>query len=501
MVSRAERPRDLSVGAPRGVTSIALPCIALVLLAARFYNFRPFLDEPHAFRQAWTSYYALEFFRFDMNILRPSIISMGDFRHVLIEFPLPEWLTAVFYHVTGATLYVDRLVAVTCFVGSAYFLHRCVTLVQDRLLAWMGVIIYMAAPLGVYFSRSVTIDTAALFCGHALLFFFLRYGESGRRSDLCCASVAATLGLLIKAPYVFFLAVPLLAVQAARRRWARALVISSVFGASLVPGLAWYVYAQMVSGGAPDLGFIRGFEAPVISPEFFVGAATRRLDLVEWRTLLARAGGELGPYGWWMLLALAVFARRLDAAWFASTWLCGAALFVIVFFAANVMHNYYQLAVMAPCALLAAMPLYRWMTGAGGRPWRHWAVVALLGVYAVAGTWTATQRFYQVDRLGIDVGRFVNELTTERDLVIMAFNDADSLDPRYLYYADRRGWSIRAQLLEPEAIDGLRQLGATAIVTSDIWSAPAHTVARMGELPLAGVFPVGDQQVFLHRIN
>jgi hypothetical protein len=33
-----------------------------ILVFARFHNFRPFTDEPHAFRQAWTSAYAQEFY-------------------------------------------------------------------------------------------------------------------------------------------------------------------------------------------------------------------------------------------------------------------------------------------------------------------------------------------------------------------------------------------------------------------------------------------------------
>jgi hypothetical protein len=35
----------------------------------------------------------------------------------------------------------------------------------------------------------------------------------------------------------------------------------------------------------------------------------------------------------------------------------------------------------------------------------------------------------------------------------MAFSDAYFLDPRYLCYAQRRGWSIRSALLEPRAIE------------------------------------------------
>jgi len=61
--------------------------------------------------------------------------------------------------------------------------------------------------------------------------------------------------------------------------------------------------------------------------------------------------------------------------------------------------------------------------------------------------------YYQVDRKGIALGQFVQSRTNDRDLVIMAFSDAYFLDPRYLCYAQRRGWSIRSALLEPRAIE------------------------------------------------
>jgi hypothetical protein len=84
----------------RGI-EIACAVIAVGLASVRFQHFRPFLDEPHAFRQAWTSSYTLSLFRGDMNIFRPSIPSAGDFGHILIEFPIPEWITALLYHVFG----------------------------------------------------------------------------------------------------------------------------------------------------------------------------------------------------------------------------------------------------------------------------------------------------------------------------------------------------------------------------------------------------------------
>jgi hypothetical protein len=83
----------------------------------------------------------------------------------------------------------------------------------------------------------------------------------------------------------------------------------------------------------------------------------------------------------------------------------------------------------------------------------------------------------------------------------MAFNEAYNFDPRYLYYADRRGWSVHAPWLEPRAIDGLRAHGATAVVTSDRWPPPAETRRYLEALTLAGAARIDGYQVFVHRID
>jgi hypothetical protein len=484
--------------------SIVFPALALGLALARFHLLRPFLDEPHAFRQAWTAGYSQEFHAFDMNIFRPSVLSMGDYRHILIEFPLPEWIAAAIYHVTGPTLLVDRTLSILFFFGSAYFLFRAMELVGDPLTAWVATLIYMAAPLGIYYSRAVHIDSAALCFGHALVFYFLRHGETGRGRDLARAFAASALGLLIKAPYVFFLILPALSVHMARGQWRRARAATFAFAAALAVGVGWYLYAQAVNRGAPDLGFVRGYESAADRLDFYVGDAGRRFSLREWAAILARAGGDIAVNVWWVLLPLAVVWRRQfrGLSRFAVMWTLGAALSMLIFFSAHAQHHYYQLILLAPFAVWLAIPLCRALAARGqyAFPLRALAVV-LIAAYGASGVWFAFRSYYDVDELGMRVGRYVGTRTTERDLVIMAFNDAYHLDPRYLYYAKRRGWTIHAPWLEPRAIEGLRAHGATTVVTSDRWPAPGSTTRYLEGLELVGVLTLADMRVFVHRIR
>jgi hypothetical protein len=497
-------PSPSSNSSPAGWLLTLFRTLGIVLVLARFYRFRPFLDDPHAFRQAWTSYYAQAFYQFGMNIFRPSIIAMGDYRHVLIEFAVPEWIVAVIYHITGPTLYVDRLVSITFFLGSAYFLFQVAALLRDRLLAWLVTLLYMAAPLGIYFSRAIHIDSAALCFGHAFVYYFLRYGESGRRRDLLLASTGAALGFLVKAPYIFFLILPVLYLQLARGERRRAVVTAVAFGTALGAGLAWYLYAQSVNRRAPDLSFVRGYETTADRLDFYMGASDQRLSVGAWRTIATRIRDEISARYFWILVPLAIAwpAGLGRTKGFALVWTAGSLVFLVMFFPVGVIHNYYQLPFVAPFALWAAMPLYGALTWEG-RSARvaHTLAVAALVSFAGWSVWLTARSYYQVDREGMAVGDFVHARTDDRDLVIMAFNDAYFLDPRYLYYSGRRGWSIRAGWLEPRAIDGLRPHGATLVVTSDEWPVPDQTAQYLKKLPLAGSLAFGGHLFVLHRLE
>jgi hypothetical protein len=83
----------------------------------------------------------------------------------------------------------------------------------------------------------------------------------------------------------------------------------------------------------------------------------------------------------------------------------------------------------------------------------------------------------------------------------MAFNNTRERDPRFLYYAKRRGWNVYGPWLSVRAIEGLRAHGATTVVTSDMWPAPDATRQYLGSLTLVDVLPVGDRHVYLHRID
>jgi hypothetical protein len=478
--------------------------LVAVLAASRFGAFRPDLDHPHLFRQADTAFYSMGFHRFGMNPFLPSVGWMGSYRHVILEFPLTEWIAGALYVLTGPTILVDRAVNAGFFLGSAFFLHRVVKLLADGPMAKIVTLLYMAAPLGVYYSRAVHIDFTAVCFAHALLFHALRYLDRGCRRDLLLAASAGTIAFLIKAPYAFYLIAPAVAYAAFERDRRRRLVpVVGVFVWSAAAFCGWFGYTQWVNRQAPDLSFIPSYERHVHRYRWYLGALADRARVDAWYTVIGRIYREIAVTLWWALIPFGFRARRRLRTYFTVTlaWSGGVAAYLLVFFTLNEMHNYYQIPFIAPFCLWLAAPIHACWT-AGGERARAGRIAAglLLAGYAASSLYVASSRFYWTDPVQLAVGRFIQATTSEDDLVVMAHWDATHGDPSFLFYARRYGWSVGPDELSPQVIEGLRPHGATLVVTSTGRPPPEATRAYLARWPLVETARVDGHLVSIHRV-
>jgi 4-amino-4-deoxy-L-arabinose transferase-like glycosyltransferase len=479
--------------------------LTAALVACRFYQFQPHLDHPHLFRQADTAFYSLGFYRFGMNIFTPSVGWMGPYRHVVLEFPLTEWISACLYHLTAPTILVDRLVNIGFFLGSVYFLFQIVRLVQDSLMARSVVLVYMAAPLGIYYSRAVHIDFTAVCFSHALLSYAVRFVANGRRRDLVAAMLAGTLAFVIKAPYAFYLLLP--ALVFCHRRKARLetwLLVGVAFAVPAAAFILWFGYSQAVNRRAPDLSFIPSYFSHADRFEWYFGTLAARLTLEPWHTVAGRVFREIATTVWWALVPFAWLAlERLRPYWsFAVAWGAGTLIYLMLFTGLNAMHNYYQIPFIAPFSLGLGAAVYLLWTAPHrwARIGRVAAAAVLIG-YAASSFWVATRRFYRTDPVHLAVGRTVKGVTSDDDLVVMAYTIAAWADPSFLFYARRYGWSVGHQELSPSVIDRLVDLGATAIVTSTTWPPSDPTRIHLERMPLVAVRPIGGGDVSVRRLT
>ncbi len=476
----------------------AVLAAAAALLGVRFFHLLGPLDLPHAWRQAETAGFTRAFYEHGIDLLHPTVTWLGPNGLHAFEFPLVEAVSALLYRAFGESVVWDRLVSLASFVASAGFLFAIVRRLSAPATAAIATLAYLAMPLGQFFSRTAQVDFPAVCLSHAMLWAFLRAASGEGRRWLVVGSAAAAAAFLVKAHYAFYLALPLAAFAAPRvslrdaGRWLLAAAVPvAVF-------LAWRHHADVLNHSGPVFPHIPAGAPPTDAMtewEFYFGTWAQRLDPALWARLARRVADEVLGWVGLGLFAVGLLAPRAEGEQLGAlrAWLAGALAFVAIFFNANVVHDYYQIPLLAPAAVFVARGvvalsarLPRWRAAAAA------ALVLALSVESVA--YAETHHYYVPCPLINGYGPAIGGATPPGSVVVIAGSDLAYSDPSMLYGARRQGWNVRTAKLTPAVLSSLASHGATHLVLfgGDI---PAETAALLERLPRAGDLTQDGQAV------
>lgn len=470
-----------------------------LLLALRLWHLGPAIDAPHDWRQCDTAYYIRDFYQNGIDLLHPAVCWMGAADTLALEFPLPEALVALAYQPCGESIPLARVIFL-CFFGAAlYYFYRAAELLFGRLVAQWAALVYLVLPLSLFYSRAIHIDFSVLLLVHAMLYYFLLGLRQRRRAYLLLSSLAAALALMIKAPYVVALAPPMLWYAWRQNALGWSLRSAWAYGLAVLAFVCWQQHVYRINSAAPDWSFILHYRKMVQSAGWYFGTWQQRVSLYSWWVLLQRGVLDLaGPGGILVLLAGAWQLRRLANWPFLGWWMLGLVGYVLVFFNLNVVHNYYQIPLLGPVALLCAQALHQL---AAQKPALAPGLFGLLLAGNVAFTETA---WYRVSEDHVEIGRLIDTHTPEAALVIVTYRDMDCRNPKLLYRARRRGWSVEEAALRPGLIGRLhREAGARYWAYVGERPPRAQAGADLDSLPAPEVFPLASvpRQLYLFDLS
>ncbi len=449
---------------------------AILLVGLRLLHLGPELDDPHMWRQADTAYYIWDFYQNGVDFLHPAVCWMGGHKTVVLEFPLPEAISAWAYQLFGPHLIWARLVALGFFLGATWYFFKIIRHLVDAELAAFATLVFLMLPLGIYYSRAVHIDFSAVFFAHAMTYYMLRAIDQESWRWFLVAMLMAMFGFLIKIPYVFYLALPLAVYIHHQGKWRFFLRHSLLLLIPLMTFLAWQWHVKRVNGAMPDWSFIPEYHKMDDMTGWYFGDLKAREQLPLWQLLWGRIKFEV-------LAVIGVPFAFVGAFWgmkdarinFMRLWAIGTFIYLLVFFTLNANHDYYQIPFLAPAAFFIALPLYRLFKFLGARN-RVVAGLVLILLMSVIG-WQAIRlteglqlspdeqiymaRYYQPDELPQKAGKIIREQTPENALVISTFGGLDARCPLILYHARRPGWSIAKQHITVPMLQRLIAEGAT----------------------------------------
>lgn len=424
-----------------------------LLLALRLLHFGPEIDAPHDWRQCDTAYYIRDFFQNGIDLLHPAVCWMGRTDTLALEFPLPEAPVALAFRALGQeSLPLARAVFLVYFAGALFYFYKITRLLFGQPLARTATLVYLALPLSIFYSRAIHIDFCAVFLAHAMVYYYLVGIEKRRWTCLLLSSLAAALAFAIKAPYAFYFFLPM-AVYAARQKalgWAAR--TGGFYALALASFWLWQQHVHHLNSAAPNLDYILHYHKMTQSAGWYFGTLAQRLSAYSWWVLLQRGVLEVAGVGGIVFFLLGAWHwNRLPNRTFLAAWMLGLAAYVLIFFNLNFVHNYYQIPLLAPLAVLAALGLQALATG----DVRRWAV--FFGLLVLANTVYTEVRYFKIAADHVEIGRLIRENTPDSALVVVTYGMMDCRDPRILYRARRRGWSVEEAALRPGVIDRLRR--------------------------------------------
>ena len=424
-----------------------------------------YIEEPHAWRQTDTQVYIDNFTSTGIDLLYPRLDKLGGHVPLVLEFPLHEAMAASLARAFGPSLVWGRLVTLVFFIGGTIYFGAVARDLWGSLIACISTVLYMASPLGLYYSRAIQSDFVALFFANAMFFHLLKAYEKRAWRHSCAAALFGMIGFLVKPPCLFYLCLPVGVMVVFGGRLRQRYWIPVLFLPGSLLFVLWNHHAQTVNLAAPDLSCLPGYFKFVDMGWWYYGPLAARFHKGPWLEILSRVPS--GMTGWigLPLLAMGILSVRMKPTTdrLLAAWVAGVFLYVIVFFNLNVVHDYYQLPLLAPVSILMALGARNIIRRV--RPHLSWPVGTALAAVLALELYTSPNAYFVKPELRIAAGQVIRRETPTKSILIAASDGGTKwTDPRLLYQSGRVGYAVHVSALTPAVIEALSEKGATHLV-------------------------------------
>ncbi|MFZ5845287.1 MAG: ArnT family glycosyltransferase [Patescibacteria group bacterium] len=411
--------------------------IFLIAATPRFYKLESPVADWHSWRQADTAAVARNFLKFGFNPWLPRYDDLSNIAsgrdnpqgYRLVEFPLYQ-LTAASLAKIFPQLSIEIWLRATTITASS-FSTALIFLLVSRLLNWQtglfSGIIFAILPYSIYYGRIILPETFAVFW--AVFSLWLLSGKRGGWSRLGAAAVCGAIALLVK-PTTGFLLLPSLYLiwRKPSNFKARSLGLFVFILLSVTPFLLWRNWISRFPEGIPAYTWL-------------LNAGNIRFKGAWFYWLFAERLGKL-ILGYWGLILFGlglVVKPSQEEGWFFRWLLIGTLLYLIVFAAGNVQHDYYQVLLLPVVSIYVGKGFVFLLTNKVFSKAISYQLSAISFLMMVAFSWYTIRTYYWTNRPDIvAAGKLADKLIPPDAKVIAPYNG----DTTFLYQTNRQGWPI-----------------------------------------------------------
>lgn len=445
--------------------------ILLVGFVARLYKIGNPVADWHSWRQADTASVSRIYLDegidirypryYDVSRIQTGAINLNAYR--LVEFPIYNVLHAIaakniqscpkvnvpgqpiaraiyFYffpdNVDLASLgtpcfeIVGRLISIISSLFSAFLLFLIGRKLYGKGAGILAVFLFSILPYNIYFSRTILPDPLGITFALGGIYFFIKFIYDANKWFLYLSGLSFAAALLIK-PFNAFYLVPVLYLSYKHFskdlfREANILIRYLIFTFLVVaPFSAWRIWINKYPIGIPHFEWMFNGDGIRGRPAF-------------WYWIFGERIGKL-ILGVWMVIPLYLGLLKSRKSLFAHFWVLGMIFYVAIVATANVRHDYYQMIIVAPLALVTAIGL---TTAKGKLEKGALAILVILGIFV--GGFQAKE-FYKINHPEILVaGRAVQKIIPYDFMIIAPYNG----DTAFLYQTGRYGWPVVDEPIE-----------------------------------------------------
>lgn len=432
----------------------------------RIYKIDIPLADHHSWRQADTAAVARNFVKEKWDFFHPKIDNMtylhssdllNNNRLFLTEPPVYQTIVAFFYRLLGIKIELARITSILFSLGSMVFLFLIAKKYFSFRVGLLSALIFGLLPYNIYYSRVVLPEPMIIFLILGLVYFFDKWLSENNKIWWIIALIFGMITLTQKSFPVFM--APVLIYMAYKRysfgflkkpfMWIFALLI-------IIPFVFWRFWISNFPEGIPPYDWL------------FNQGDIRFKGAFFWWIFAERIGKLI--LGYWGLVPLGLGLALLPSkkeGWLFHLWLLMVIVYVTVFAAGNVTHDYYQVYFVPILAIFMARGIDFLLSQPKGLYQRIYVYgfVLILSIFSLSFSWYEVRNYYNIQG-GVDLaGQAVDELTPKNSLVLTG----DSNDATLLYNTNRYGWSGGYASYfpnTPETIDKVIKMGASIYVTT-----------------------------------
>lgn len=424
----------------------------------RVYRISEPIADWHSFRQVDTASVARIFETRGIDLFRPRYHDLSNIQSGkdnpqgwrMVEFPLYQ-ATAVILHRLAPSLSLDmslRIVTIASAAGTALILMLLVAQMSSWRVSLLTGFIYAILPYSVFYGRSILPETFAVFWAMLSVYHIYRATVVEKRSwaHILAAAAAGALTLLVK-PTAGFLLLPVPYLLIRKYRISVTTVVSGLVYALIVILPIWWWR-----------GWIAQFPEGIPVFDWLFNKGDIRFKGAWFQWLFAERLGKM-ILGFWGLIPFGVgtlIPASKKEGWVMHLLGFGCLIYLSVFAAGNVQHDYYQIILLPAISMYMAKGLDFFISHKGFSFVSRYLLLAISVLFMLAFSWYTMRSFYWINRPEIlTAGRKADEILPKDAKVIAPYNG----DTTFLYQTKRTGWPLGFDIDEKIA------MGATHYVT------------------------------------